>query len=49
MKYECECIKNTEKVKLYENCINSKQTNSLTSMLPMMFNWIEKNNEIYDL
>ena len=42
MKYEGECIKNTEWSEYYEDCFKLKQKNSLTSLLPMVVDWIEK-------
>ena len=41
MKYECDCIKNMECVKFYENCIQSEK-NDITLLLPTMFGWIDK-------
>ena len=42
MKYECECNKNMEWVKLCKNCIHPKQTNSLTLLFLPMVSWIDK-------
>ena len=42
MKYECEWIKNMELVASYKHCIQSKETNALTSLLLTIVYWINK-------
>ena len=40
--YECKCIKNMEWVKLWKNCINSKQITALIYLSLMIIYSIEK-------
>ena len=42
MKYECKCIKNMEWVEFYENCIESKQNTTPSSLLLTIIDWIDK-------
>ena len=42
MKYEVECIKNIEWVKLYKNYMKSKQTNAFILLFPKMVDWINE-------
>ena len=48
MKYECECIKNMEWVEFFENCIKSKQTTAITSLLSTMVDLIDKLMNVRD-
>ena len=42
MKYEFERIESVEYVESYKNCIQSKQTTFITSLLPVVVDWINK-------
>ena len=46
MNYEGECIKTMEWVESYENCIKSKQKNSLALLFLMVVDWMDKTIKI---
>ena len=48
VKYECECIKNMEWFKSYENYIHSKQITGIDSLFPEMVDWIDETMNVSD-